>query len=517
MAIIIDENEPFDFHSIGASPRKMTVSGREVARQVSSPPGLELIAAKIASANEIPAFARHLRELNEVSRNEKASVHGLAAVILKNQGLTARLIRTVNSALFKRGDREILSVTQAVSLLGWEKVQDLASGLLLYEHFANKPKGTKELMFLSLLTAMNARELSKTTEYPRPEEAYLAGMFSGMGELLVSCYLQPLYLKVEAMKSKGSSEKAACAAVLGCTYDDVGRDTVRRYNLPARVTAGMTDPLKLSSLAPSEDSQLAVISSSAHALTRAAHYMEADEGRALVEQVISRHGCLLGVGTNEVREIIQMTAESSRDAALAAGVRLRNSLEDTSESETSIADLKAAGPPSDDILPASADSKLLTTLVGDFVRAIDQRQIADNKEAVLRALECIYLGGRFSRVLLCTVDNATGRLRGRLGVGAEADELVKQFNFSLSSWGALPAAILGKKPIFIESSNESNAVNRELLDVSKAASFGILPLVVGDRSIGCLYFDRTNSTLGLSAQDKSLITTVAQRLQAVLV
>jgi transcriptional regulator with GAF, ATPase, and Fis domain len=81
----------------------------------------------------------------------------------------------------------------------------------------------------------------------------------------------------------------------------------------------------------------------------------------------------------------------------------------------------------------------------------------------------------------------------------------------------LPAAILGKKPVFIENSKESNAVNRELLDVSKASSFGILPLVVGDHSIGCLYFDRTTSTLGLSAQDKSLITTVAQRLQAILI
>src|SRR6185436_18665604 len=113
-----------------------------------------------------------------ITADEDASVRRLTNTVLKNLSLTTKLLRVVNSVYFNRSDTTILSVSHAVIIVGWEVVSNLASSILLLEQFHKKSSGVKELMLLSLLTAHHAREISVFARYPRPEEAYLCGMFS---------------------------------------------------------------------------------------------------------------------------------------------------------------------------------------------------------------------------------------------------------------------------------------------------------------------------------------------------
>ena len=90
--------------------------------------------------------------------------------------------------------------------------------------------------------------------YPRSEEAYLCGMFRGLGELLVACYVQKQHGEIlEVMGRESLSEREACRRVLSFTYEDLGRGMCRQWNLPKKVANCMD---KLPSFAATAESEL---------------------------------------------------------------------------------------------------------------------------------------------------------------------------------------------------------------------------------------------------------------------
>ena len=157
-------------------------------RQTPKEGDLESCVQRIAAAEDLPTFAHHITELMATAGDEDATLRRLANLILKNVSLTAKVLRVVNSVYFNRAGRSILSISHAVTLLGWDAVRHLAAGMLMFDHFKNSARG-REQMLISLLTASHARQVAKHARYAHAEEAYLCGMFRNLGELLVSCYL----------------------------------------------------------------------------------------------------------------------------------------------------------------------------------------------------------------------------------------------------------------------------------------------------------------------------------------
>src|SRR5580692_5947822 len=131
--------------------------------------------ADIGQMPEFPALSRSIEQVL-LKVEEGASLQHITNVILKDYSLTLRILRTANSALYNRSGRHIRSISHAVSLLGVESVREMATGVVLLEHFRKHSPGLKELILLSLLTANHAREVATRIGYPKPEEAYLCGM-----------------------------------------------------------------------------------------------------------------------------------------------------------------------------------------------------------------------------------------------------------------------------------------------------------------------------------------------------
>ena len=77
-------------------------------------------------------FADHVRELLALTAAEEASLSKLTNLILKSVSLSAKMLRLANSVQYNRSGRRILSVSHAITLLGWEAVRDLASGMHLF-------------------------------------------------------------------------------------------------------------------------------------------------------------------------------------------------------------------------------------------------------------------------------------------------------------------------------------------------------------------------------------------------
>src|SRR5438270_2176438 len=138
---------------------------KEIIRQ-------ERIARCVASLTgkpEFPSFSEHVQEILAAVDEDGVSTRELTRLIIRDYSLSLVLLRRANACNFS--GRQILSITHAVTMLGTEAVRDMAAGLLIFEHFHNKPTAVRELMTLSMLTASHVQQIARRVSNVRPEEA----------------------------------------------------------------------------------------------------------------------------------------------------------------------------------------------------------------------------------------------------------------------------------------------------------------------------------------------------------
>src|SRR5580658_7384245 len=268
--------------------------------------------AEIKGMAEFPALS-HAIEQVLLKVEEEASIQHITNVILKDYSLTLRILRTSNSPLYNRSGRQIHSISHAVTLLGVEAVREMATGVVLLEHFRKHSPGLKELILLSLLTANHAREVAYRVRFPKREEAYLCGMFRNLGEVLIACYHPRAYAAVLLRVQQDQVPVAqACFEVLGFDYDRAGKAVAAEWRIPASVRECMSDRVVRLRRAPSTDRErLQAITHFAHKLTTAVYRREANGARASVNLLLHSLGPVLGLTHDGVKSIVERALEET--------------------------------------------------------------------------------------------------------------------------------------------------------------------------------------------------------------
>ncbi len=155
--------------------------------------------ARIMQGGDFPALSRQVIDAITTINDDAASLQRLASIVLREYGLALSVVRTANSAHYRRGGRPTESATHAMMMLGARVVRQLAGSMLLFEHFQRRSPELKELMILSLLTANHARATALQLGYDDPEAAHLSGMFRNLGEVLVACYFHDDYPRIRSL------------------------------------------------------------------------------------------------------------------------------------------------------------------------------------------------------------------------------------------------------------------------------------------------------------------------------
>jgi putative nucleotidyltransferase with HDIG domain len=109
----------------------------------------------------------------------------VAEIISRSPGLTARLLRLVNTPLYGF-QRKVETISRAVSIVGLREVGLLASSLLMVEQFGVIPKSVIEMRtFLehSLGCALTCKELAEASGLAQAEQAFVAGLLHDIGRL----------------------------------------------------------------------------------------------------------------------------------------------------------------------------------------------------------------------------------------------------------------------------------------------------------------------------------------------
>ncbi|HEX4934638.1 MAG TPA: HDOD domain-containing protein, partial [Gemmatimonadaceae bacterium] len=471
---------------------------------------LEIRMRMILAEADFPAISKDALDALKHMPEDDASMQRLANIVLREYALTLKVLRTANSAYYKRSDKTIQSATHAMILLGARTVRHLAASILVFEHYRRRSPGLKELMLLSLLTANHAREIAMRRNLPDPEEAHLCGMFRNLGEVLVAGYFPTDYARIlQHLETKAKGEGIAAFDVLGFRFEDLGEAMAKHWGMPESVLTGIRAD------GPLATSEVGAITAFAHELTAAVYRREFDPKRDNVAEVLARYARRLNLTREAVAGILESSLAETKEIFASARVTLDDLkfrqlqkaamaqlgtsraaepqapatvvVREAGQAAAAVAPevaLEAAAAQRADLEAATALVRVREELTTEVVRIAQPSSGEDLNRVILMVLEGVLRGGPFDRAVFCMITPDRGAVKARYGLGTGVEPLLERFSFDLSPReGPIAVAMLRRQSVCVPVERDFTAQELRFAQSLGASCFGVFPVVVGTRLV----------------------------------
>jgi HD-like signal output (HDOD) protein/ActR/RegA family two-component response regulator len=181
----------------------------------------------ISRIDALPALPDLYRSLTMALLSEGASLQHIGDIIAQDVGMSASILRLVNSAFFGLPTR-VASVQHAVKLLGTETIRVLILSLHLFSTISPRSIPGFSLKMLwehSTRVACFARAIAEVENASSDErdDCFIAGMLHDVGKLVIATTMPSEYKKVlELVREKENRMYQAEQEVMKTTHSDVG-------------------------------------------------------------------------------------------------------------------------------------------------------------------------------------------------------------------------------------------------------------------------------------------------------
>lgn len=202
--------------------------------------GNERVRSILSDVDALPSLPEVYQALEAELRREAPSLEYVGDLIEQDMGLTASLLKLVNSSFFGLR-RHVASPHQAVVLLGTETVKSLMLIIELVKNFVVKKSvgfSTELLWQHSTHVGHLARCIASQV---RPEKelvdhAFIGGLLHDVGKLVLLTRFEDEYnVVLKIVREGGGSINQAEQSVFGATHAEMGAYLLALWGLPASV------------------------------------------------------------------------------------------------------------------------------------------------------------------------------------------------------------------------------------------------------------------------------------------
>lgn len=223
---------------------------RECRRPVPEIPSPGELPVFCLDSFEPPQLSAVAFQLNRELYASEPSSQRIVAVIGQSPGLTARLLRLVNSPLYGFHGK-VETVSRAVTIVGLREVGMLAASLLMVEQFGVIPSSVVDMRtFLEhcLACALAAKALAQATKAVEPEQAFVAGLLHDIGRLyFFTAFPERSRYCINSSLRHGRALMDEEVLFFGTDHGTMGRHLLEGWGVPKSLSqaAGFHhDPLK---------------------------------------------------------------------------------------------------------------------------------------------------------------------------------------------------------------------------------------------------------------------------------
>lgn len=191
-------------------------------------------------ASDLPPLPQTLLKLLHAVEEEGVTIGDLAGIVEKDPALAAQILSAANSVSYRRS-RSLNSIEDCLVALGTRVVRSMATCLAVKRLFEKSSTRVELSGFWrhSLLTAEIARALAQQQGYPRPEEAYLAGLLHDIGQLVMTSALTGDYGAILKAADDEETLLRLESARFGAHHAEVGAWMADRWQLEGPLADGL--------------------------------------------------------------------------------------------------------------------------------------------------------------------------------------------------------------------------------------------------------------------------------------
>lgn len=267
---------------------------------------------------DLPAPPQAAMEILRACAAEQVDNRHLASLVNHDPGLSAELLRVVNSPYYGLG-REVRSAAQAITVLGHRALRNLVLSLAVRDALRGDTIPDFEIVsyWEDVLRCAAAARLLAPAAHVDPDECFTLGLLADFG-LLALFHLRPERAREwpELRRLNPDARRDQELRRFGASHDDVVVALARAWSLPddliAALAAHHRDGFE------SADPLPAVI----HCADWFAAAYQADDPAAVLQQCHSRSAQYLGLTQEETDAVLTQLPAEVAQAAQALGLRL---------------------------------------------------------------------------------------------------------------------------------------------------------------------------------------------------
>ncbi|ABB33481.1 metal dependent phosphohydrolase [Geobacter metallireducens RCH3] len=195
---------------------------------------MEKAAALIRGMTDLPTIPAVATQVLSLLDQPDVEIDQVAELLLTDQVMAARVLKMVNSPLY-RPATVITSLKGALVYLGLRHIREFILTCSFIQSFEGKEGvlGVKPFWEHSFGVGIVARLIAAKVGYHDTEKAYIGGLIHDIGEVFLSYYLKDKFQKVvDAIRESPVQLVEAEERILGTTHCEVGLCLAREWHFP---------------------------------------------------------------------------------------------------------------------------------------------------------------------------------------------------------------------------------------------------------------------------------------------
>lgn len=183
----------------------------------------------------LPALPTIFTEIQRVIHDPRCSFRAIATVIAKDTGLTAQVLKLVNSPLYSF-PTHIDSIQRAVTVIGTRQLSTLALGISAMNVFKGISQDLVDMKAFwkhSICCGIFSRIIASYKNISNTERLFIGGLLHDVGRIVLFSYMAD-HARGALLEASGSKEilHSVEARALGFTHADLGAKLLRTWKLP---------------------------------------------------------------------------------------------------------------------------------------------------------------------------------------------------------------------------------------------------------------------------------------------
>lgn len=200
------------------------------------------LASFLAHDVVLPSLPAMVCRLTELSEDPRADLGEFAELVHEDPAMTARVLRLVNSPLFRFGG-QVDSIRRAISLIGVRELHNLALAVSATRVFDGLPGHLVNMAQFwrhSLCCALVSRELALRLRERETERFFVAGLLHDVGALVLYSHVPEQALAaIEQAEAARRPLVEVERELLGFDHAELGGELLRRWRLPEHIVAAV--------------------------------------------------------------------------------------------------------------------------------------------------------------------------------------------------------------------------------------------------------------------------------------